>query len=101
VFCLPTELDACPIVFLEAMIEELPVVAYYSGGVPEMVLHSQTGLLSYPGDIEMLATNLRTILTDTKYARLLGEAGKKRATTEFNPAIAADHWLKILEKWKV
>lgn len=96
VFCLPTELDPCPLVFLEAMAAGLPVVAFYSGGVPEMVLHNQTGLLSYPGDIQALATNLRKVLVDTSYAQRLGESGKKRVETEFTPAIIADRWLKLL-----
>jgi D-inositol-3-phosphate glycosyltransferase len=97
VFCLPTELDPCPLVFLEAMTEGLPVAAYYSGGVPEMVLHSQTGLLSYPGDIQMLAMNIRTLLSDTAYAQRLGEAGKKRAAREFNPAVVVERWLNVLQ----
>lgn len=57
VFCLPTELDPCPLVFLEAGAEGLPPVADYSGGVPELIFHGQTGLLSYPRDIHGLAAN--------------------------------------------
>ena len=98
VFCLPTELDSCPLVFLEAMGEGLPVVAYYSGGVPEMVLHNQTGLLSYPGDVQTLAANLQTVLADNRFARQLGAAGKARVEQAFTPIKAANRWLDILER---
>jgi D-inositol-3-phosphate glycosyltransferase len=97
VFCLPTELDPCPLVFLEAMAEGIPVVAYYSGGVPEMVLHNQTGLLSYPGDIQTLAANLQKLLSATTYAQRLGESGKLRVMAEFTPEIVANRWLKVLQ----
>lgn len=98
VFCLPTELDPCPLVFLEAMAEGLPVVACYSGGVPEMVLHNQTGLLSYPGDIQALATNLQRILSNPIDAHQFGEAGRQRASIEFAPSKSAERWLRVLKE---
>jgi len=96
VFCLPTIMDPCPLAFLEAMYEGLPVVAYYSGGVPEIVLPERTGLLSYPGDLDTLAANLQMLLCDRAYARQLGDAGAQRAMTEFAPATIAERWLKVL-----
>jgi len=98
VFCLPTELDPCPLVFLEAMAEGMPVVAYQSGGIPELVMHNQTGLLSYPGDISALADNLLKVLSNPDLARRLGQAGKQRASDEFAPPRVADRWLKVLQQ---
>jgi glycosyltransferase involved in cell wall biosynthesis len=91
-------MDPCPLVFLEAMAEGLPGVAYYSGGVPEMVIHTQTGLLSYPGDIPHLAMNIVTLLSDTSYAQRLGDAGKQRVLAEFTPAYAAERWVHVLQE---
>lgn len=98
VFCLPMELDSCPLVLLEAMTECKPIVAYYSGGVPEVVVHNQTGLLSYPSDIPALATNLLKVLSDPGYAQRLGEAGKLRVSTEFAPSRIAERWLNVLQE---
>jgi glycosyltransferase involved in cell wall biosynthesis len=61
VFRLTTDLDPCPLVFLEAGAAGLPFVAYYSGGVPELIFHGQTGLLSYPRDIHGLAANILAV----------------------------------------
>ena len=98
VFCLPTELDPCPLVFLEAMRAGLPVVACYSGGVPELVIQNQTGLLSYPGDTSALASDLLCVLSNPAYAHQLGDAGKQRVSTEFAPPRVAERWLKVLQE---
>lgn len=98
VFCLPSELEPFGLVFLEAMMAGTPVVAYHSGGVPEIVLHNQTGLLSYPGDIARLAEHILQLLTNPDIALRLGQAGKQRASTEFNPSKVAERWLSVLHE---
>lgn len=97
-FCLPTQLEPFGLVFLEAMTAGLPVVAYRSGGVPEIVSHNKTGLLSYPNDIDALAANLLRIIREPAYGRQLGAAGRERALTEFAPADIAAHWLARLRQ---
>ncbi len=79
VFCLPSEMDPCALVYLEAMGAGLPVVALYSGGTPELVEHERTGLLAYPKDTAALAGHLTRLLRDPALARDFGAAGRKRA----------------------
>jgi glycosyltransferase involved in cell wall biosynthesis len=98
VFSLPTEMDACPLVFMEAMAASLPAVAVTSGGVPEMVSHGETGLLSPPGDVEALANNLLELLRDPASAERMGEAGKRRVFAEFAPQKAGPKWTRTLEQ---
>jgi glycosyltransferase involved in cell wall biosynthesis len=99
VFSLPTENDACPMVFLEAMTAGLPAVAIASGGVPEMVVDGETGLLSAPDDAPALANNLLAVLRDPPLAARFGEAGKLRAASTFAPAKAAAHWTELLRQF--
>jgi len=99
VFCLPTELDPCPLVFIEAAAEGLPSVAFYSGGVPELIRHGETGLLSYPNDIGGLTRNLRALIEDRESARRLGRAAQRRAVEEFNPTLAAKRWIDLLQQF--
>lgn len=98
VFALPTEQDACPLVFMEAMAASLPAVAVTSGGVPEMVSHGETGLLSPPGDLEGLVNNLLALLQDSATAERMGEAGKRRVFAEFAHQQAGPKWTRNLEK---
>jgi glycosyltransferase involved in cell wall biosynthesis len=99
VFCLPTELDPCPLVFFEAAAEGLPSVAYHSGGVPEIILHGQTGLLSYPRDISSLANNLCSLLENRSLAQQLGRSARKRALEQFSPRETATRWSELLNQF--
>jgi starch synthase len=61
------------------------VVARHVGALPETVLDGQTGLLLGNASPEALAEALRAILADPARARAMGEAGRRRAATEFSP----------------
>jgi glycosyltransferase involved in cell wall biosynthesis len=76
--------DPFPRVVLEAMAAARPVVAFRSGGVPEMVEHGVTGLLVEPGDVDGLASHLLRLAADAVQRRSLGEAGACRARREFS-----------------
>ncbi|MGH9270391.1 MAG: glycosyltransferase, partial [Ilumatobacteraceae bacterium] len=97
VFCLPTEMDAFPLVFPEAMRAALPVVAARSGGVPEAVLDGLTGLLSLPRDLPALESNLRQMVVDRDRARAMGKAGRERLAEAFDPRTTGDRWMSVME----
>ena len=96
VFCLPTEMEAFGLVFIEAMRAGLPVVAFRSGGVPEIVRDGVTGLLSFPQDHDALARNLRTMIDDPEFARTMGRAGRQRLDDAFSPVDLADRWADLV-----
>lgn len=66
-------------VFLEAQAAGCAVLASRVGGIPEIVLDTETGLLVSPDDIDAAATELRLLLTDTSLRAKLAIAGKKHA----------------------
>jgi glycosyltransferase involved in cell wall biosynthesis len=96
IFCLPTQFDALPLVFLEAMSAGLPVVAARSGGVTELVVEGETGLLVDPGDVDGLAAHLLTLACNPELAKNMGEAGMMRARRNFEPKRIASQWTDIL-----
>lgn len=71
--------DPCPTVVLEAMAAGRPVVAAASGGILDMVVDGQTGLLVPPGDADALARAMTRILREPETARSFGAAGRDRA----------------------
>ncbi len=71
--------DACPTVVLEAMAAGRPVVASATGGIVDLVVDGQTGLLVEPGDAPALAGALARILGEPDTARSLGRAGWERS----------------------
>jgi starch synthase len=61
------------------------VVARRVGALPEVVAHGETGLLVADDRAESVAGALLAILTNGENARLMGEAGRRRAEAEFSP----------------
>ena len=96
IFCLPTVDEAFGLVFLEAMAAALPTVGVASGGVPEIIRHMETGLLSELGNVDALVANLQLLLHNDDLARQLGAAGKIRAFAKFAPEITAARWKSLL-----
>ena len=82
VFVLPSRFEAFGLSILEAMLAELPVVASNVGGIPELVVHGDTGLLVPPDDAEALAEAIREALEPETAARL-GRQGRERAVARF------------------
>jgi glycosyltransferase involved in cell wall biosynthesis len=91
VFAMPSVGEPFGLVYLEAMAMGLPVVALRSGGVPEVVGHDVTGLLSEPGDELGLARNVAALLADPQRRARMGAAGRQRVVDGFTPRrMAAD-----------
>jgi len=87
--------EGLPLVVLEAMAAAKPVVATAVGGVPELVIHGETGLLVAPGDRDALRRALADLLADPERARRLGEAGRERVRASFTASAANDRVMSI------
>jgi glycosyltransferase involved in cell wall biosynthesis len=77
-------------VALEAMERGRAVVASAVGGLPELVVDGETGLLVPPGDADALAAALVEVARSPERARALGAAGRARAVAEFSAERSAD-----------
>jgi glycosyltransferase involved in cell wall biosynthesis len=86
VFALPSFEEPFGLVFLEALAMKKPVVALDNGGTPEVVEHQKSGLLSSPGDIDALASNLLALLRDPVMRAQMGEYGRRQVETRFTPS---------------
>jgi glycosyltransferase involved in cell wall biosynthesis len=71
-------LDACPTTVLEAMASGRPVVATTTGGIVDMVVDGETGLLVPPGDEYKLAEAMARLLNDADLRIRLAVGAKKR-----------------------
>jgi glycosyltransferase involved in cell wall biosynthesis len=85
VLALPSRWEAFGIVNLEAMAAARPVVGFAVEGIPEVVVHGETGLLSPAGAVDDLARDLVRVLTDPGLAAGLGAAGRRRFLEHFTP----------------
>jgi phosphatidylinositol alpha-1,6-mannosyltransferase len=69
------------IVYLEAGLHSLPVVAGAVGGALDAVVDGETGLLVDPTDHVAVADAVTRLLVDQDLSRRLGQAGRRRAQT--------------------
>ncbi len=84
VFVLPSKKEGFGIVYLEAMACAKPVVAARAGGVPDVVIDGQTGILVEYGDVVGLSDALCSLLDDAALRARLGAAGRERVATHFS-----------------
>src|SRR4029453_11846502 len=90
VFVSTSRSEGFPLVTLEAMAAGLPVVATAVGGVPEQIVHLETGILVPPDDPEAIADWLLRLHDEPELRRRLGEAAARRARSEFTLARQAE-----------
>jgi len=91
VFACPSVYEPFGVINLEAMACEAPVVACAVGGIPEVVVDGETGLLVPPERPEELARAMRSLLDDPVRARAMGAAGRRRVETHFA-------WSRVAER---
>ncbi len=89
--------DPLPRAVMEAMAAGRPVVAYEDGGVPEMVVNGETGLLCQPGDVGGLTRAIIEMAGNEALRSRLGEAGRKRARSLFSVERHVDKMEEILK----
>ena len=76
--------EGLPNNIIEAMCARLPVVATAVGGVPELVVHGQTGYLLPPQDVDRMTAALVALACAPVRRKAFGEAGFARVTSHFN-----------------
>jgi alpha-maltose-1-phosphate synthase len=89
VFACPSLYEPLGIVNLEAMACGAPVVASRVGGIPEVVLDGQTGLLVPPDDPPALAAAISELTSSPARAASMGQLGRRWVTSEFSWAAIA------------
>lgn len=81
------------VVLLEAMHFGVPVIGSAVGGILDIVVDGESGLLVPPGDPSALAGAITRLASDRELARRLGAAGRTRLATHFA-------WPTIVEQWR-
>ncbi len=88
--------DGLPNVLMEALSQELPIVATAVGAIPELIDDGVHGLLVRPDDAAALAAALERTLNDPARARALAVAGRARLQQAFAMDRGIDRLVALL-----
>lgn len=111
VFCCPSVYEPFGLINLEAMACECPVVASAVGGIPEVVVDGETGIL-VPVEIDAergepvdpqgfaraLAAAIQRLVDDPELRNRLGRNGRLRVEREFSWSVIAERTLDLYRR---
>jgi len=83
------DMDGIPVVLMEAINFGVPVLSTYLSGIPELVIHEKTGLLSQPTHVGNLAANLIRLWEDPELVKTLTTQAKAHLREEFDQTLNA------------
>jgi colanic acid/amylovoran biosynthesis glycosyltransferase len=86
VFALASFAEGIPVVLMEAMAMEIPCIATWINGIPELIRDSIDGLLVAPSDVDGLASAIARLKDNAELRLSLGIAGRKRVMEKYDLA---------------
>jgi glycosyltransferase involved in cell wall biosynthesis len=95
VFVLPTLEDNLPNTLLESLAAGTPVVAYATGGVPEIIQRGSGGLVVPSGDTGALAAALRLLILDPGARERLSNDGAQYARTALDVSVQSEAYVRL------
>jgi L-malate glycosyltransferase len=98
VLLLPSEQESFGLAALEAMACQVPVIASGVGGVPEVVDDGDTGFLSAVGDVDKMADDAVTLLTDKTLRREMGKRARASAVSRYSTDLVIPQYIEFYER---
>jgi glycosyltransferase involved in cell wall biosynthesis len=96
VVCLTSAVEALPMSVLEAMSVARPVIATHVGGLSEVVVDGETGLLISPDQPWEMAAELVGLARDASRLAQLGQAGRERQQRLFSIEAMTSGYAELL-----
>ena len=84
VFVLPSFAEGIPVVLMEAMASGLPCITSRITGIPELIEHEHSGLLTAASDIDELSNSIQRLAEDENLRSRLAQQGRAKVCAEFD-----------------
>lgn len=104
IFLLPSvtgpdgDCEGIPMVLMEAMAMQLPIISTWHSGIPELVEDGKSGFLVEENDSAGIKAYLIKLASDESLRRHMGVAGRAKVEREFNLHVQNDTLAKIIMK---
>lgn len=95
---LPSFAEGLPVVIMESLALNRPVISTYVAGIPELVEPGVCGWLVPPGSAELLAAAMRSALeSPLEKLEEMGKSGAERVAQQHNAALEAKKLVALFE----
>lgn len=94
----PSDMESFCLSLLEAMCFACPSVARAVGGIPEVMIAGETGLLVSTGDADALARAVESLIQDPARRTALGKAAQKRAREHFSAEVIVPRYEELYRR---
>lgn len=83
-FILPSFAEGVPVVLMEAMASGLPCITTRIAGIPELIEHEHSGLLTFASDVSGLCDSIERLAQDPALCSRLAENARDKVCADFN-----------------
>ncbi len=98
IFIMPSQSESFGLSALEAMACGIPVVSSSVGGLPELVVHNETGYIAEIGDIDRMAKYVIELLQNEKKYTTFSRNSRLRAVNKFDKNLIVPKYIKYYEQ---
>lgn len=98
-YLMPSLEDNLPNTILETLACGTPVVAFETGGIPEMVTHEQQGFIAPKKDSKQLAHGIEWCLSDPEREKRIAEAARQKALDHYSYPIIAKLYTDLYKEF--
>jgi len=98
IFLMPSQSESFGLSALQAMACGKPVISSSVGGLPELILHNETGYIAEIGDIDRMAKYTIDLLTNEKKYKIFSKNSRDRAVNTFDKKLILPKYVEYYEK---
>ena len=99
IFVMPSKIESFGLTALESMSCGTPVLAFRTGGIPDLVIHGETGWLADEvGSVESLYQGLDWMLQHPQERLIWGKAARERVEREFTANLMSDRYINLYQE---
>ena len=98
VFVNPSLIESFGLTTCEAMACGTPVVAFHTGGTPEIIDHQADGYLAQCGNSQDFANGISLLLDNTELRHRMAEAARVKIIDNFSDKRMVDDYLELYEE---
>ncbi len=98
VFVAPSIQDNLPNTVMEALACGTPVVAFRIGGMPDMIVHGETGWLANPFEHQDIVKGIVHVIEDASRREMMGRQAREKVMRDYAENIVARRHIELYEQ---